>query len=151
MQTEDKQVENKQKTLRKVHQKGFSLISAKIHVSESEIAMQYPDYVSDWIETKPFKFQEILWDFGLDSTQEYILQEVTSHRNRLGEQVTCGRYYGNERLDDDWIKSGYASQSAKDKALNNKLLDESYRARYETEDTQDYLERRDMYDKSNKD
>lgn len=137
------------KTIHKIQQKGFSLISAKIHVSESEIAASYPDYNADWETKYPFKLKEILWNLGLDSTQDYIIQEATQHRNRIGQMVTCARYYGNERIDPYWLKSGLASQAAKDKAVNNKLLDESYRTRYETEDTQDYLERRDMYDKSN--
>ena len=38
--------------------------------------------------------------------------------------ILCGGY---ERTDKEWIESGYASREAKDKASNNRLLNDLYR------------------------
>ena len=59
--------------------------------------------------------------------------------------VVCSRWVGEERLDSAWIKSGYASRPAIDKASGSKLTEDIYRARYETEDAQALLESRDKY------
>jgi uncharacterized protein YllA (UPF0747 family) len=67
------------------------------------------------------------------------------HRNRFNESVVCSRWVGNERLDTAWIKSGYASRSAIDKASGSRMTEDVYRSRHETEDTQAALESRDKY------
>ncbi len=137
--------------MQKNKQTNFSLIAAVIHVSESEIIKEYPDYDSSWEEDFPFKFKEILWGFGLDSLKDYVRYDSIQHRNRLGEVVVCSRWYGHERSDKQWIESGYASIEALDKAKNSRLLDDSYRRRHMTEDAQATLESRDMFDKRNYD
>lgn len=57
--------------------------------------------------------------------------------------MICSRWVGKERLDDKWIKSGYASKAAIDKSSGCRLLEDSYRSRQLTEDIQARLEERD--------
>jgi hypothetical protein len=136
-----KQTENpKRKTLQQ------SMIAAVMHVSESEIYEAYPDYQADWETKAATVFTNMLWNFGLNTNQEYVRQDGLQHRNRLGKVVTCSRWYGSERHDSDWLKSGYASQACIDRAKNNKLLDDSYRIRHLTTDAQYALEQRDRND-----
>lgn len=125
----------------------YSMIQASLHISESEIAAIYPDYEYSWFENDIDKLKGILFDLGADTNQPIDYQEVTQHRNRMNQVVTCGRYYCSERLDSDWLKSGYASQAAKDKAKNSRLLDDLYRSRALTIDTQLALESKDRYSK----
>lgn len=125
----------------------YSVIQASIHISQSEIAAIYPDYNYTWDTEQIDKLRGVLFDLGLDTSQYFELQEVSQHRNRLGKIVTCQRYYGSERLDLDWLKSGFASQSAKDKAKNSRLLDDLYREKSLTIDAQLALESRDRYNK----
>ena len=40
---------------------------------------------------------------------------------------------GNERLDDEWLKSGYASEEAIARKLDNKLLNDIFRMKGLTE------------------
>ena len=127
--------------------KGFhSMICTDFIVSESEIAMLYPEYDVSWLVERIDNLKTILWDMGMDTLNEnFNLSEVVQHRNRLGQVVTCGRYTGYERGDDSWLKSGYASQAARDKSKNSKLLDDLYRERGLTQDMQDAMEKRDRY------
>lgn len=134
------------KTKMKPKQTNFSLIAAVIHVSESEVKELYPDYDASWEVDHPEKLKHILNNLGLDTSKEYVRFDGIQHRNRLNQIVTCSRWYGMERDDKNWLESGYASQAALDKAKNNKLLEDSYRARYMTVDAQSMLERRDYYD-----
>ena len=128
------------------YKKGYtSMISDVMHVSESEIAMIYPQYDVSWLVDRIDDLKSVLFDLGLDSNQNFTLQEVTQHRNRLGQVVTCGRFEGVERSDTGWLKSGYASQAARDKSKNSKLLDDLYRERGLTQDMQDAMERKDKY------
>ena len=85
----------------------------------------------------------MLWNFGLNTDQEYERQDSIQHRNRLNQQVFCSRWVGNERSDIDWILSGYASREAIDRDKNSPLLDSLYREKYFTLDTQAYLEEKD--------
>lgn len=126
----------------------YSVIQASIHVSQSEVAQAYPDYEYSWNETQVDKLNGILFDLGLDTKQHYEFQDVSLHRNRLNQVVTCHRWYGSERLDDDWIKSGYASQAAKDKVKNSRMIDDLYKMKALTIDTQLALEARDRYQKN---
>jgi len=122
------------------------VIATPLHVSETEIAKVYPDYNYSWFEEDlKYNFKGILFDLGLDSKQHYEYQVPSQHRNRLNEVVTSGRYYGVERSDDEWLKSGFASEAAKDKAKNSRLCDDLYRAKALTIDTQLALEARDKY------
>lgn len=122
-----------------------SMIAAVMHVSESEIYAAYPDYTADWETNKPTVFSNLLWNFGLNTKQEYVRQDGLQHRNRLGKVVTCSRWYGSERNDDEWLNGGYASQAAVDRSKNNHILDDSYRVRHLTLDAQYALEQRDRY------
>ena len=55
--------------------------------------------------------ERVLWELGLDTTQEYTTRECT-HRNLQGDVVTCDMYRGRERTDKAWIQSGCASIEA---------------------------------------
>ncbi len=122
-----------------------SNIVALAYISESEISMVFPAYRWDWVQSKPSLMNRILFEFGLDTTQNYEIQENLTHRNRTGKIVQCNRFVGQERLDDTWLNSGYASREAKDKAKNSKILTDLYRMKNLTEDTQSALEQRDKY------
>jgi len=114
-------------------------------VSESELAKVIPNF-SCRIESEcPTVFKTILYGMGIDTTRAVERQDNLMHRNRLNEVVMCSRYVGFERTDEEWITSGYASQTAKDKASGSQLLEDLYRARGLTEDAQARLEARDVY------
>jgi len=125
----------------------YSVIMSVIHVSESEIAALHPDYEYSWNEEQVDKLKGILFDLGLDTNQYYELQDCSQHRNRMNKVVTCRRWYGSERLDDYWIRSGLASQAAKDKVKNSRFVDDLYRMKALTIDTQLALEIKDRYNK----
>ena len=122
-------------------QKRSSAIVAMVIVSESELAKVIPDY--DYRLEQEDKFKEILAGLGMDVSKPYLRQDGLQHRNRFNEVVVCGRWLGYERQDQDWIKSGYASKEAIDKAAGSKILDDLYRSKYLTEDAQQLLEARD--------
>lgn len=44
------------------------------------------------------------------------------HRSRSGHLVTCERFSGLERMDEKWLKSGYASEDVKLMAKNDMSL-----------------------------
>ena len=54
----------------------------------------------------------ILYDCGLDSKRDYEWHYCT-HRRINGEIVTCERVEGRERIDREWLESGYSSYDAK--------------------------------------
>lgn len=102
-----------------------SKIAARLHSIRSEVAA--PGVQHTMHRGRYSRVREYLWTLGLDTNQNYYLQEAVQHRNRMGKLVVCGRYYGEERLDQAWLDSGYASKAAKDKAKNCRMLDEIYR------------------------
>lgn len=104
-------------------------IAALCIVSVSEIAKVMPNITYDWIDNNPEKFQDMLYQIGMDISRSIEKQENITHRNRFDEVVTCDRYVGDERIDKEWTTSGYASQAAKDKATGSKLLLDLYRLR----------------------
>ncbi len=114
-------------------------------LSESELARGIPDYSASFETEQPTKFKLLLSGLGMDISQPYIRQDGLMHRNRFNEVVQCSRWVGNERLDEAWLNSGYASAAAKDKAAGSKMIEDAYRMRQETEDQQAALERRDQY------
>ncbi len=114
-------------------------------VSESELAVAIPTYSKDMESDDPVKFKEILYSLGMDTTKVFERQDGLQHRNRLNQIVVCSRYVGHERLDADWITSGYASQEARDKFSGCRLLEDMYRSKNLTEDRQAALEARDKY------
>ena len=95
---------------------------AVIFVSESELVLADPAYQTDWIDTNKDHLWKLLDSLGMDITADIDFQEITQHRNRLNQLVTCRRFAGFERLDKEWINSGYASREAKIAASGSKML-----------------------------
>jgi hypothetical protein len=120
-----------------------NLIAAQLEISESELVKVLPNYSSKMETENPTRFKLMLYNLGMDISQDYERQDAIQHRNRFNEIVVCSRWVGSERVDPQWIESGYASKAAKDKASGCKLLEDSYRARQMTEDVQDKLTERD--------
>ena len=118
-----------------------NLIAAVCIISESEIVKVMPDYSKEFSEREDFK--QFLFGLGIDTNKPVIRQDGIQHRNRFGEIVICSRWVGNERIDDEWINSGYASKEAIDKRCGSKILEDVYRAKALTEDMQRHLEARD--------
>ncbi len=119
-----------------------SLIVANVIVSESELLAYNPDFFKG---ITPELFKKSLYELGIDTNLPIIQQSNIKHRNRLNQVVKCNRWVGEERLDPQWICSGYASQAAKDKASCNKLLEDLYRSKALTKDAQLALEDRDRH------
>lgn len=140
-------------SIKKANTKFFSDIAAQVHVSESEIVMVCPEYQNSWYddETKKEKLKQILNDFGMDTSRPIYVQGPFQHRNKLNKLVTCFRYYGDERLDSDWINSGYASLEAKDKVNGGKFIQELYQARGLTNHAQVAASIKDSYSMSEED
>lgn len=105
------------------------MITALCIISASEIQLAKPDFTYEWTETNKKEFDQILYEFGMDTTQQIERQENIQHVNRMNKVVVCDRWVGYERTDKEWINSGYASKAAKDKASNNKLLEDLYRSK----------------------
>lgn len=133
---------------KEVQQEKLSSICAIAYVSESEVQMLFKNYDSSWETSNLEMLHQALWTLGLNVNQEYTRQDNIQHRNKMNKPVFCSRWVGNERFDDEWIKSGYASQEAIDRNKNSGLLDSLYREKLMTKDAQDYLEAKD---RSNKD
>lgn len=121
-----------------------SVVALRI-ISESEIAKVIPNWSASFETDNPTKFKILLSGLGVDVTFPYQRQDGLTHRNMLNEVVLCSRWVGQERLDEDWINSGYASQEAIDKASGSRMVESVYRARGLTEDMQAILESRDKY------
>ncbi len=102
-------------------------IVAILVVSESEIATIEPWFTAEWAKENPDKFNQMLHGLGFDINSEIEVQEGLTHRNRFNSVITCTRWVGNERIDKEWLKSGHASQAAKDKACGSRLLEDLYR------------------------
>lgn len=118
-------------------------------ISESELVKVLPNYTAEQSDLPSFK--ELLWSLGLDIQRPYQRQDGLQHRNRFNELVVCSRWVGEERIDPDWLKQGYASKEAIDKASGCRILEDIYRRKYLTEDTQALLEARDKYTKIDED
>lgn len=107
-------------------------ISAVCYISMSELQTVAPWLNDEFAENNKEAFDKILYDCGMDTRYPYEDQDV-QHRNRFGNVITCKRFVGNERFDDQWVSSGYASVEAIDKASGNKLLIDLYRNKGMTE------------------
>lgn len=70
---------------------------------------------------------QFLYDNGMDIEQDYELVRST-HRNLRNQVVNGERFEGFERLDDEWIKSGYASLAARIAATEDDNLRHTLRA-----------------------
>lgn len=102
-------------------------------VSESEIATVKEGFNVQWTLDNPEEFNNMLFGLGVDVKLIIEVQEGLTHRNGFGNVITCTRWVGSERTDPIWIRSGYASQEAKDKALGSRMLEDLYRQRGMTE------------------
>ena len=71
--------------------------------------------------------KRVLHQNGLDTDKDYELVQVV-HRNLRNQVVNGQRYEGEERLDDEWIKSGYASLEARIEAVDDPHLRRTLRA-----------------------
>lgn len=121
------------------------MIATPVHISESEISIICPQYDVSWLAENIEDLKTVLYELGGDISKHFELQEVTQHRNRLGNVVTCGRYLLEERSDIKWLQSGYASQAAIDKARNSPMTDCLYREKGLTVDMQQAMEKKDKY------
>lgn len=117
-------------------------IAAICIISESELA-KVMDYSVEFSERADFI--DVLYSLGINTSKAVIRQDGLQHRNRFGEIVVCSRWVGEERIDAEWINSGYASREAIDKATGSKILEDIYRAKYLTDDMQAMLESKDRY------
>jgi hypothetical protein len=104
-----------------------SSIIALCYVSAMDIAEVKPDYTYKWGDENPELFNDILWQFGMDTNSFIERQTDITHRTRLNRLVTADRWVGNERVDAAWINSGYASREALDKYSGSRLLNDLYR------------------------
>jgi hypothetical protein len=128
----------------------YSQIAAVIHVSESEVVLVHSDYESSWnnpCNPNHLKLVSTLRGLGLSTNFPYEYQQVSQHRNRLGQVVVCSRWFGDEREDSEWVNSKYSSQAAKDKAKRSEFLDDLYRQKGLTTDAQVAMEIKDSYNK----
>lgn len=123
--------------------KRFSKIAAITIVSESEIAKVFSEYDSKIEQENPELLKQILFQFGMDTSQNFERQDGLTHRNMFNEVVICSRWVGQTRLDDDWINSGFASKEAIDKWQGSKIVESLYREKCLTEDAQAALEQKD--------
>ena len=110
----------------------MSQIIALVYISLSELQTINPSITEEWASANPLELEKALYGVGLNTELPYEVQMLT-HRNRFGSVITCSRYVGNERLDDEWLKSGYASEEAIARKLDNKLLNDIFRMKGLTE------------------
>lgn len=103
-------------------------IPAIIQISLSEIQKVKPHVTKEWIESNQGEFMQMLHSLGADITYN-VTEEYNQHRNRFEEVVTTYRWVCEERRDDSWLTSGYASEAAIDRGLDNQLLNDCYRLR----------------------
>lgn len=108
-------------------------IAAHVFVSLSEITEVFPTFTPESLNDKPDDLKQILFDLGMSLETDIEIQDNIMHRNRFGQIVQCTRWVGDERTDEEWLKSGYASQAAKDKAKGGRLLLDMYRLKGEVE------------------
>lgn len=109
-------------------------ISALVYISFSELQQFNRNISPEWAAENPEEFKKVLWDVGLDTNVPWDYQTMQQHRNRFEQEVICDRIVGNERIDTEWINSGYASVAAKDKAAGNHLVLDLYRLKGLIED-----------------
>lgn len=110
----------------------MSTIIALQYISLSELYTVDKNYTEKWVEDNPKELEKVLRDLGLETNLPYEHQFCT-HRNRFNNIITCSRWVGNEMISKEWLDSGYASQTAKDKASGSRLLADLYRNRGMTE------------------
>lgn len=104
-------------------------IIANAIVSSFDLLKAFPAFSHEWASENPREFHELLWQFGLNAALGVEVQENVPHRCLQGVVVECHRYVGKERIDKEWLESGFASYEAKQKASNSQLLTDLYRAK----------------------
>jgi hypothetical protein len=98
-------------------------------MSENELGVRrVPVYVSladmvalqSLLDDETVGLERVLTEvFGFDNKVAFSVNNswyesmVCEHRSRGGKIVTCERFVGLERMDDKWLKSGYASEDVK--------------------------------------
>lgn len=84
-------------------------------------------FKESYAEADQEAIKRVLYQNGLDTSKDYELVQVI-HRNLRNQVVNGQRYEGEERLDDEWIKSGYASIEACIAAVDDPHLRSTLRA-----------------------
>jgi len=110
----------------------MSSIIALVWVSLSELQTIDRKFTETWADNSEQELMDVLHGLGMDINRS-VERQVVEHRNRFGNLITGSRFVGNSRTDPEWINSGYASQEAIDKSLNNKMVNDLYRLRGMTE------------------
>lgn len=100
----------------------YNGIHAFVIISESELVIAKPDYTTQWADDNPNELKKYLFEFGCDVDKPIEIQEGLIHRNRMNKVVQCRRYACYERQDPEWLRSGWASREAINKASGNKLI-----------------------------
>jgi len=104
-------------------------IAAIVYISLSEIQTVADWITEEFIEENPDVFQKMLYDLGMDIYNYPCSIQNVTHRNRFGNLITCPRWVGNERVDQNWVSSPYSSVEARDKSLNNRILTDLYKSK----------------------
>lgn len=107
------------------------------YLSMSDLVL-LDEWVAAFAQDDKAQLQRILYKNGMD-TDKGIEEQYCTHRNLQKEVVTCVRYVGSERCDQNWIKQGAASleayiDSAKDSSLKEELKSLNPRAAKEWEE-----------------
>ena len=110
----------------------LNIIAIEI-ISMSELVTVMPWLTKEYLDSEPEVLKKMLYDLGLDVYNYPVSESYCTHRNRFNNVVSDWRWVCNSRKDDSWLSSGYASTAAKDKALGNRLLVESYLKRGEAD------------------
>jgi hypothetical protein len=110
----------------------MSSIIALVYIRLSELQTIDRKYSEEWADSSENELLGVLHGLGIDVNQS-VERQVVEHRNRFGNLITCSRWVGCERIDKEWIDSGYASEEAIAKKLNNGLVNDLFRLRGLTE------------------
>jgi hypothetical protein len=84
---------------------------AFISISMADL-MTIPAFPEAYGNNDQAALKDIFYNCGVDVNKEYDWHHCT-HRRISGEIVTCDRLEGKERIDREWIESGYASYETK--------------------------------------
>jgi hypothetical protein len=112
-------------------------------ISESELQL-----IQGWRYDAPEEhaedFKQLLWNLGCNVHSGIELQSNT-HRNNLGNVVSCRRWVCFERSDKEWLESGYASRDALNEYSGSSLLVDLVGARRRKEVLNDNEEDAEKY------
>lgn len=97
-------------------------MTAVVVVSESELAKVINNWNTSAATDDVAWFTSVLHGMGIDTSKPVERQDDLLHRNRLDQVVQCTRWVGVERLDKEWLESGYASREAKNEASGSKMV-----------------------------